>query len=195
MSKTLLLFEDNRSEKDAYCEWLADSFDVTASETVLEATELLANTHFDIAVLDMASSPDDPEGGLRLLQHIADNSLLVKPIVLTGAGTIENCVKSMTLGAVDYIEKGRGDTPDRVLSAALTACQRPLQICINLTGESEEVFNQLSAQLSATHVEVVREAIRMFRWGVTQWLEGRRVLSELKGQADVYPSPFGRRHA
>ena len=165
MSIPLLLFEDYSPDREAFEELLSESFEVSSCSTVHEAIELLTSESFSVAVLDMASSEQDREAGLRVLKHIAENELSVSSIVLTGAGTIENCVEAMKLGALDYVVKGKEETADKILSAAITASthtQAHLRVALNR--ETEMAFRAICVKIGAgTFVELIQEESRQRR--------------------------------
>lgn len=63
---------------------------------------LLAQDHFDVIVLDL----DMPDvSGVDILKHLRGEGIRTPVIVLTGVGDVELAVKSMKLGAFDYLTK------------------------------------------------------------------------------------------
>ena len=81
--------------------------EVVCAYSEQQATDILKAEaqQFDVALIDMKLHGDD-QGGLKLIEMIADDGLSVVPIVVTGYGEVENAVESMKAGAFDYIQKG-----------------------------------------------------------------------------------------
>lgn len=67
-----------------------------------QALELVAQRHFDVAILDLSMPEMD---GVTLLEKIKQAAPETQVIMLTGQGTLETAVRAMKLGAYDYLTK------------------------------------------------------------------------------------------
>ncbi len=81
-------------KRDDYLIYLAQSGD--------EALWILERTRIDAAIVDLKMPGMD---GLTLLAQIRKRFVLTRVLMLTGHGGVQEAVKAMALGAVDFIEK------------------------------------------------------------------------------------------
>ncbi len=77
-------------------------YDVSVTETIAGAEELLAKDNFDLVFTDMRLPDGEGTDLLRKLQGRAQKPLVV---VVTGYGSVESAVTCMREGAFDYIIK------------------------------------------------------------------------------------------
>ncbi|ABO50784.1 two component, sigma54 specific, transcriptional regulator, Fis family [Desulforamulus reducens MI-1] len=68
----------------------------------VQAHELVAKDHYDVAMVDLKLPDAD---GLSLLQHIKNVQPQCEVIIMTGYSTTRTAVKAIQYGAFDYIEK------------------------------------------------------------------------------------------
>ena len=66
------------------------------------ALSLLGRKSYDVVLLDI-TLPDD--SGFRVLEYINDSRKPIPVIMTTGTSGLDNALKSITLGAQDYITK------------------------------------------------------------------------------------------
>lgn len=90
-------FQDIAKRHDYSC-WMAAAG--------ARAAEFLATKPIDVAVIDL-----DIKGfsGMKMLEEIRKNYETTEVIIVTGAGSIENAVQAVKLGAYDYLTKPFSD--------------------------------------------------------------------------------------
>jgi DNA-binding NtrC family response regulator len=86
-----------------------EGYEVITTLSGQEALQLLANEHFDLAIVDLKMPGLD---GMELLRAIKREHPQVQVIMITGFSTIESAVEAMKAGAFDYLPKPF--TPDQV---------------------------------------------------------------------------------
>ena len=75
---------------------------VETTSNPLEVPDLVRNTFFNVILLDI-NMPE--KSGMDLLPEIAEISPDTKIIIITGGGDKESAIKSLRLGAFDFLEK------------------------------------------------------------------------------------------
>jgi FixJ family two-component response regulator len=75
-----------------------------SAELCLDA---IGDERCDLVITDLTMPGMD---GISLLEHIRDISPLTSVLLVTGYGSVANAVKSMQLGAADFIEKPLDET-------------------------------------------------------------------------------------
>jgi DNA-binding NtrC family response regulator len=85
-----------------------EDYTVVTAKSVAEAERTLVKVRPDLALFDVKLPDGD---GLELLERLDDDAPPV--IVMSGHGTIDDAVRAIQLGAVDYLEKPIGQ--DRLL--------------------------------------------------------------------------------
>ena len=104
MNPTLLIVDDEKTQREGLRAALEQRYDVYLAEDVKAATDLLEREHFDVLLTDFRLPSED---GMKL---IARARSLAKPpvcILMTAYGSEELAVEAMKRGADDYIAKGR----------------------------------------------------------------------------------------
>src|SRR6266478_1977295 len=104
MTPTLLIVDDEKTQREGLRAALEDHYDVYLAEDSKAAVELLEKEHFDVLLTDFRLPSED---GMKL---IARAKSLSKPpicILMTAYGSEELAVDAMKRGADDYIAKGR----------------------------------------------------------------------------------------
>jgi len=104
MTPTLLIVDDEKTQREGLREALQDRYDVYLAEDAKVAMELLEKEHFDVLLTDFRLPSED---GMKL---IARAKSLSKPpicILMTAYGSEELAVEAMKRGADDYIPKAR----------------------------------------------------------------------------------------
>ena len=79
-----------------------EGYTVTSAETGEEGLARLAETPFDLVLLDFAL-PD--RNGLEVLAEIRDRDPQLAVIMITAYGTVDNAVRAMQNGATNFIQK------------------------------------------------------------------------------------------
>ena len=106
----ILLIEDNESDAALIRLVLKDCKGpvLKNADCVSAGLKLLEEGPFDVVLLDLGL-PDS--NGLDAIQRIQDKDLKLPIIVLTGLSDEELAIKAISLGAQDYLVKGRIDGP------------------------------------------------------------------------------------
>src|SRR5579863_5378882 len=104
MNPTLLIVDDEKTQREGLRSALEDHYDVYLAEDAKTAMDLLEQEHFDVLLTDFRLPSED---GMKLI--IRAKSLSKPPIciLMTAYGSEELAVEAMKRGADDYIAKGR----------------------------------------------------------------------------------------
>ncbi len=104
MTPTLLIVDDEKTQREGLRAALEDHYDVYLAEDAKSAMELLEKEHFDVLLTDFRLPSED---GMKL---IARAKSLTRPpvcILMTAYGSEELAVEAMKRGADDYIAKAK----------------------------------------------------------------------------------------
>lgn len=77
-------------------------YEVNAVQSGQKALELMVNTDYDLALLDLKMPDID---GLTLMRQLKEINPHCQAIVMTGYSTVKSAIAAMQNGALDYIEK------------------------------------------------------------------------------------------
>lgn len=101
--RDILIIEDEPSVSRAV-EMVCDEegMSVTAVDNATSALEILERTEFRLAICDIMMQGMD---GFGFLEALDNRGHSVPVVMMTGFSTMENAVKSLAKGAVDYIPK------------------------------------------------------------------------------------------
>jgi len=99
----MLVLEDDKALSEVLCDELRARGHLTvAAETLARGRELLKQSDFEVAVVDLML----PDGsGTDVLRQIQEDGLPTETIVLTGYATVSSAIEAMKLGAYDYVAK------------------------------------------------------------------------------------------
>ncbi|MGH7906392.1 MAG: sigma-54-dependent transcriptional regulator [Candidatus Binataceae bacterium] len=99
----ILIAEDDRSTREAWCEIVGSwGFRAQAAADGRHALELIDRFDPSIILLDL----DLPEKhGIEVLSELREKGVVIPTIVISGTGEIADAVKSIKLGAYDYLCK------------------------------------------------------------------------------------------
>ena len=103
MQRDILVIEDERSVARAVvmvCE--DEGLSVVTAGSAVEALDILDRSNFRLALCDIMMQGLD---GFQFLEELDRSGLNLPVIMMTGYSTMENAVKSLAMGAVDYIPK------------------------------------------------------------------------------------------
>ncbi|MDE5622828.1 MAG: response regulator, partial [Alistipes sp.] len=101
--KRILIVDDDITFALMLRTWLSKKgFEVRTAGTVAAAREALAGGGFALVLSDMRLPDED---GTALLEWLAEEPEAPPVIVMTGYAEIRNAVRSMKLGACDYVAK------------------------------------------------------------------------------------------
>jgi DNA-binding NtrC family response regulator len=100
---TILIIEDDRSQREALAEILAgEGFEVETAPDGETGVTRLQEISFDVVLTDMALPG---LGGMEVLKYLVRHRPEALCIIITGYATIKNSVTAMRLGAYDYLAK------------------------------------------------------------------------------------------
>jgi DNA-binding NtrC family response regulator len=103
VSKRILIIDDERIIIDSCFRILKnDDYQLDAVQDGLEGLQKIDENHYDIVILDIMMPRID---GLEVLRRIREGYPDIDVIMITGLSQIETAVKSMKLGAFDYLPK------------------------------------------------------------------------------------------
>src|ERR1700746_400485 len=104
MTPTLLIVDDEKTQREGLREALQDRYDVYLAEDAKVAMELLEKEHFDVLLTDFRLPSED---GMKLIARAKALSQPPICILMTAYGSEELAVEAMKRGADDYIPKAR----------------------------------------------------------------------------------------
>ena len=100
---SLLIVDDESSIRELlYTVFLEDNYILHGAGDGIEALSLLKNNKVDAALVDLIMPEMD---GLTLLGEIRKTYPEIMVIMLTGRGGVDDAVKAIKLGAVDFLQK------------------------------------------------------------------------------------------
>ncbi len=100
---SVLIIDDEAAIRESLETLLAfEGYDVTSAETGEEGLARLAETPFELVLLDFAL-PD--RNGLDVLAEIRSRDPQLAVIMITAYGTVDNAVRAMQSGATNFIQK------------------------------------------------------------------------------------------
>ena len=94
-------------------------YEVKAAKNGLEGLKMISDEKFDLVLTDLKMPDMD---GIEVLKRIKEEWPEIEVIIITGYQTVDTAVKSIKLGAFDYIEKPF--TPDALVAAVAKALNR-----------------------------------------------------------------------
>ncbi len=104
MAPTLLIVDDEKTQREGLRAALEDHYDVYLAEDAKAAMELLEKEHFDVLLTDFRLPSED---GMKLISRAKSLSRPPICILMTAYGSEELAVDAMKRGADDYIPKAR----------------------------------------------------------------------------------------
>ncbi len=124
MRRVVLVVDDNEINRLNIKLLLKDRYQVEEAGNVEEAEAALASYRVDLIVLDLAlpPEPDNPEIGMRYLQHLRDETPDIPVVVVTGHDERRLASRAGKLGALDFFAKPFDpdevrDTVDQAMAA------------------------------------------------------------------------------
>ncbi|MEF9475608.1 MAG: response regulator [Candidatus Mariimomonas ferrooxydans] len=111
--KKILVIDDEKIVRISCERTLAtEGYEVTSASSANEALELFKKNSFDLILLDIKMPDMD---GIEVLKKIKEARPGTNVIMITGYSTVDTAVKTLKLGAINYLEKPF--TPDTLLAA------------------------------------------------------------------------------
>jgi len=118
MSKGKILVIDDEDIVRTSCKrtLVPEGYDVRLVKNGFDGFKLLEEEEIDLVLTDLKMPEID---GIEILGRIKEKWPRVEVIIITGYQTVDTAVKSIKLGAFDYLEKPF--TPDGLLSSVAKA--------------------------------------------------------------------------
>ena len=104
VTPTLLIVDDEKTQREGLRSALEDHFDVYLAEDAKSAMQLLEEEHFDVLLTDFRLPSED---GMKLITRAKSLSRPPVCILMTAYGSEELAVEAMKKGADDYIAKAK----------------------------------------------------------------------------------------
>jgi two-component system, NtrC family, response regulator HydG len=99
----LLVVDDEIIVRDSLGKWFREEgYEVGAAESAAEALRLLAQSHWDLALVDIKMPGTD---GIELQRRLHEINPELIVIMMTGYASVETAVAALKNGAYDYITK------------------------------------------------------------------------------------------
>jgi len=99
----LLVVDDEAIVRESLADWFReDGHRVSSAASAREALRVVAEDHFDIALIDIKMPRMD---GLELQQRLANAAPHLIVIIMTAYASVETAVQALKAGAYDYIVK------------------------------------------------------------------------------------------
>src|SRR5438874_953903 len=125
MTPSLLIVDDEKTQREGLRAALEDRYDVYLAEDAQAATRLLEEEHFDVLLTDFRLPGED---GMKLISRAKSLSKPPVCILMTAYGSEEVAVDAMKRGADDYIAKGRLQIDELEMRIARALRQRNLEV-------------------------------------------------------------------
>ncbi len=131
-----------------------DEFEVNSVQSGIDALKEIDEKDFDVVILDIMMPKMD---GIEVLQRVKESHPDLEVIMITGLSQVETAVKSMKLGAFDYLTKPFDPDELRLVVERALERRRLLQENINLRTEVSSKYRFESVVgASASMQEVFR---------------------------------------
>ncbi len=99
----LLIVDDELIVRDSLSKWFREEgYETTVAESAQDALQKMAQTHFELALVDI-KMPGTDGVELQRRMHEIDPEMLV--IMMTGYASVETAVTALKNGAYDYVSK------------------------------------------------------------------------------------------
>src|SRR5215468_2413206 len=121
---TLLIVDDEKTQREGLRAALEDRYDVYLAEDAKSASELLEREHFDVLLTDFRLPGED---GMKLITRAKSLSRPPICILMTAYGSEELAVEAMKRGADDYVAKGRLQIDELEMRIARALRQQKLE--------------------------------------------------------------------
>jgi two-component system response regulator HydG len=148
---SVLIIEDDSTFAQIIDGFLTkNNYEVTTVNTVAKALKLIAHENFHLLLIDYRL----PDGtGIDVLNHRRENGLSTPAIIMTSFNDVRTAVRSIQLGAADYITKPIN--PDELLMIVdnvLQKKEKPKSNDTNFIRGNSDVANKLYQ-----HIDLVAE--------------------------------------
>jgi two-component system cell cycle response regulator len=158
---TVLIVDDDRLMREMLADYLrVDGMVVRVAASGEEALRLLAHEPADVVVADLVMPG---MGGLDVLDRLTRRQPHPEVIVVTGYGTVESAVRSLRMGAFEYLQKPVSPEVLRGTVARAVELKR-------LLGQDDEVRRSVDLFLSCRRIVGLSERARVFEQGLATLL-------------------------
>ena len=158
MTPTLLIVDDEKTQREGLRAALEDKYDVYLAEDAKSAMELLEQEHFDVLLTDFRLPSED---GMKLISRAKSLSKPPVCILMTAYGSEELAVEAMKRGADDYIPKARLQIDELEMRIGRALRQQNLEV------ENVSLRQQLDSKFGVENLvgesPAMREVIDMVR--------------------------------
>ena len=169
----ILVIDDEQVIIDAVIKICSlDNYSVDAALNVKTAIEKIAKNYYSIIICDIMMPDGD---GFQILDELNNRNIGSTMIMTTGYSTVENAVKSLYKGAVDFIPKPF--TVDELLSSIYRA---------NKYQKIREKQKLLSSKKNNDELLYVTCPAKFLRLGYSTWMFQEREGSVLIGVCDLF---------
>ena len=185
----VLLVEDNPADAYLVRDMLAEGasegarFTVTHVDRLAKALEQVADTAFDVVLLDL-SLPD--AHGIEIVTHLHAAAPRVPIVIMSGNQDETQAIRGVREGAQDYLVKGRVESDLLVRSLRYAIERKRIEDRLNAkTREQETFIYTVSHDLKAPLVSVQGMAgILIEDYSAVLGADGRRYLERIVANAD-----------
>jgi YesN/AraC family two-component response regulator len=175
MSKTadILVIDDEQVIIDAVIKICSiDKYSVDTALNIKSALEKISHNYYKIIICDIMMPDGD---GFQIIDELHDKKIDSTIIMMTGYSTVENAVKSLYKGAIDFIPKPF--TVDELLNSLFRA---------NKYQEIKKKQEQLSKQQAGSSLFYVPCPSKYSRLGYASWMMQERDGSVFIGVCDLF---------
>lgn len=137
--KTILVVDDDKVIRDCLTEFLkTEGFKTGVAATIKEATAELEKQDYALVVTEINFHDGD---GFQLLDTIRQTHPQTVAVVITGYGTIESAVRSIKMGAYDYLTKPINDDELRLAVERAIKQQSLISENVSLRSQLEQRYS------------------------------------------------------
>ena len=158
MTPTLLIVDDEKTQREGLRAALEHRYDVYLAEDARAAIEMLERGHIDVLLTDFRLPNED---GMNLIVRAKSLSKPPICILMTAYGSEELAVDAMKRGADDYIAKGRLQIDELEMRIARALRQQSLEV------ENVSLRQQLDVKFGLENIvgesRAMREVLDMVR--------------------------------
>ncbi len=189
IEKHILIAEDDAQDrrflKNVFSK---EGYKVQVARDGLEAWQLFQMEKPSVVITDIKMPDTD---GLELLKRIREKNETVPVIILSGVGTVDNLIKTLRLGAWDFIPKPIDDLDQLIQVVEKALYKSGLMVMAKLNQEQllkmvDEKTQELKREGEALHNSLKRQKIieRLLEHAKQEWERTADALSEILGLVD-----------
>ncbi|TYB31433.1 MAG: response regulator [Candidatus Mcinerneyibacterium aminivorans] len=172
MEKNILIIDDEKNIRMTLEKALAeDNYSIDMAINGEEALKKIKDKHYSVILLDLKLPGMD---GIEVLEKINELDYETNIIIITGYGSIESAVKTMKLGAIDYLRKPF--KPEKIRELVNEVYEK-YDIKIDENAENTEDFNKI--------INLAKNKINN-----KDFNEAEKLLQKATGKKSTKPEPF-----